>query len=63
MLKEGSLAADLPDIEALRRRRDADLGRRDAGVRRLFNPHLYHVSLSRKLWDLKQALIERARGS
>jgi hypothetical protein len=25
------------------------------------NPHVYHVSLSERLWDLKQRLIERAR--
>jgi nicotinate phosphoribosyltransferase len=33
----------------------------DPGVRRLVNPHIYHVSLSQKLWDLKQALIDEAR--
>jgi nicotinate phosphoribosyltransferase len=26
-------------------------------IRRLSNPHIYHVDLSQQLWDLKQALI------
>jgi hypothetical protein len=25
------------------------------------NPHIYHVSLSQKLWDLKQELKKKAR--
>ena len=25
------------------------------------NPHIYHVSLSQALWDLKQQLIDTAR--
>jgi nicotinate phosphoribosyltransferase len=32
----------------------------DAGVRRLMNPHVYHVSLTQRLWDLKQGLIKSA---
>jgi len=32
----------------------------DPGIRRLVNPHVYHVSLSQKLWNLKQQLIEEA---
>ena len=35
----------------------------DPGVRRLVNPHIYHVSLSQPPWDLKQELIEQARRS
>jgi nicotinate phosphoribosyltransferase len=30
----------------------------DPGVKRLINPHIYHVSLTRRLWDLKQELIK-----
>jgi nicotinate phosphoribosyltransferase len=48
------------DIEAARARRRADLERLDPGVRRLVNPHVYHVSLSEELWRLKQRLIEEA---
>jgi nicotinate phosphoribosyltransferase len=42
----------------MRERRREDLERLDPGVKRILNPHIYHVSLSEKLWDLKQRLIE-----
>jgi nicotinate phosphoribosyltransferase len=45
-------------IVAARGRRTADLDRLDAGVRRVVNPHVYHVSLSQQSRDLKQSLIE-----
>ena len=57
VLKEGKLMIDLPDIEEMRARRIADVDRLDPGVRRLMNPHIYHVSLSERLWNLKQELI------
>jgi nicotinate phosphoribosyltransferase len=41
--------------------RDHDLERLDAGVKRIMNPHIYHVSLSPKLWELKQELISSMR--
>jgi nicotinate phosphoribosyltransferase len=60
VLKDGKLVYDLPDIEAIRQQRLADVERLDTGVRRIMNPHIYHVSLTPKLWDLKQELIEAA---
>ncbi|PZA07039.1 MULTISPECIES: nicotinate phosphoribosyltransferase [unclassified Meiothermus] len=45
-------------LEALRLRRKADVERLDPGVRRLVNPHEYHVSLSQKLWSLKAQMVE-----
>ena len=50
------ISNDSWDIEAARTRRLADLARLDPGVRRLVNPHIYHVSLSPELSDLKQDL-------
>jgi nicotinate phosphoribosyltransferase len=47
-------------IETISKRRDADLERLDPGVLRLMNPHVYHVSLTQSLWDLKQATVESA---
>lgn len=49
------------EIDAARLRRQADLERLDAGVRRVVNPHVYHVSLSQASHDLKQDLIEKMR--
>lgn len=60
ILREGKLVAELPPIDGLRERRDADVARLDPGVRRLMNPHIYHVSLSEGLWEMKQELIARA---
>lgn len=56
--QEGKLVQELPTLDAIRQRRQADLARLDSGVRRLINPHIYHVSLSQKLWQLKQSLID-----
>jgi nicotinate phosphoribosyltransferase len=63
ILREGKLVYDLPTIEAMRRRREADVARLDPGVRRLINPHVYHVSLTERLWTLKQELIASALGN
>ncbi len=63
VLVEGRLVADLPDLEGLRARCAADVARLDAGVRRLVTPHIYHVSLSQRLWELKQTLIKAAKGA
>jgi nicotinate phosphoribosyltransferase len=57
ILVDGTLVHEMPTIEDMRQLRDNDLGRLDAGVRRLVNPHTFHVSLSSKLWTLKQELI------
>lgn len=43
-------------IAELRRRREADEACLDPGVRRLRNPHVYHVSLSERLHQLRQEL-------
>ncbi|MEE9415373.1 MAG: nicotinate phosphoribosyltransferase [Acidimicrobiales bacterium] len=61
ILIDGDRVDSKPDLETMRSRRDADLERLDPGVRRLVNPHRYHVSLTTRLWDLKQKLINEAR--
>ncbi len=45
-------------IETMRQRREEDINRLDSGVRRIVNPHIYHVSLTESLWNLKQDLIQ-----
>lgn len=60
ILRDGKLVYELPSIEQIRAQRVADIERLDAGVKRLINPHIYHVSLTEKLWELKQSLIESA---
>jgi len=62
ILREGELVRDLPPLELIQKQRRSDIERLDPGVRRLVNPHIYHVSLTQRFWDLKQELIARTRG-
>jgi nicotinate phosphoribosyltransferase len=57
ILHDGRLIYDLPSIEQMRRSRDSDMDRLDAGVKRMISPHRYHVSLSERLWNLKQEMV------
>lgn len=60
---DGKLVYDLPSINEMRMVRDENLEKLDPGVKRIMNPHIYHVSLTQRLWDLKQELIkENAAG-
>ena len=63
VVRGGEIVYAAPPLEELRRRRAEDVEALDPGVRRLVNPHIYHVSLSSALWDLKQELIAEARRS
>ncbi len=51
-------ARRVPELEIAeaRARREADEERLDPGVRRLMNPHIYHVSLSSRLARLKRGV-------
>jgi nicotinate phosphoribosyltransferase len=62
VLDQGKLVYEAPTIDDMRARRVSDLDRLDAGVKRLVNPHIYHVSLTSALWDLKETVIAKARG-
>ncbi len=63
VFRDGELVYDFPSLQQIREQRKDDLGKLDPGVRRLMNPHTYHVSLSRRLWDLKHRMILEAKGS
>ena len=54
-------ATSAPTIDEMRARRRADVALLDPGVRRLVNPHVYHVSLTEKMKDLQLRLIREAR--
>lgn len=55
---EGKRQDGAPGLDELRRRRREDLDRLDPGVRRLVNPHIYHVSLTRQVKNLQTRLVE-----
>jgi nicotinate phosphoribosyltransferase len=58
VVKDGELCAQPESIQQMREARDRDTSRLDTGVKRPVNPHIYHISLSRKLWKLKQQMLE-----
>lgn len=58
----GGRVGGRPGVAELRERRRADEAALDAGVKRLINPHRYHVSLSEELWRLKRDLVASVRG-
>ena len=58
IIVDGKLIYDFPSIEDIRKVRLNDIDCLDSGVKRLIFPHTYHVSLSKKLWNLKQDLIQ-----
>ncbi|GBD84251.1 nicotinate phosphoribosyltransferase pncB2 [bacterium BMS3Abin02] len=60
-VREGRRVSEPASMEELRRRRIADLDRLDPGVRRLINPHVYHVSLTEAMWNLKVGLVRSLR--
>lgn len=59
---EGRRVYEQPTIEQMREARRDDVARLDPGVKRLVNPHVYHVSLSQQLWELKEKLVAQAKG-
>jgi nicotinate phosphoribosyltransferase len=61
MYEEGTRRDGAPSLDAMRAWRSADLARLDPGVRRLVNPHVYHVSLTGPVKDLQRELVARAR--
>ncbi len=61
VMNEGKLCYEFPSIDSIRKVRDKDLDRLDEGVKRLINPHIYHVSITQTLWDLKKSLITSMR--
>jgi nicotinate phosphoribosyltransferase len=63
VMREGKVVIEWPPLAELRQRRLDDVERLDPGIRRLVNPHIYHVSLTQSLWDLKQHLIAEAHNS
>lgn len=60
VFKDGSRQDGEPDMETMRERRTSDLERLDTGVRRLVNPHIYHVSLTSKMKQLQLDLVADA---
>lgn len=63
IFRGGKRVCDLPPLDAIRARREAQLARFHGGVRRLVNPHRWPVGLEQNLHELKTRLILEARGA
>ncbi len=61
VLVDGKRVAEPVPLAAIRAQRVHDVQQLDPGVARLINPHIYHVSLTKPLWELKQELIQQMR--
>ncbi len=61
VIKDGKIVYKFPEIDEIRKIRQNDIDQLDSGVKRLINPHYYHVSLSENLWNMKQDLIEKIK--
>lgn len=61
ILDNGKLVYNFPSIEEIRSMRIKDMDCLDSGIKRIVNPHIYHVSLSDELWNLKLRLTNSAK--
>ena len=62
VLIDDAVRCEVPDdsgVEAAAQRCSADIDLLDIGVRRLVNPHRYHVSLTESLYRLRRELVAR----
>ena len=57
---DGKCVYDKPSIDEIREHLREEKRTLWPTYKRMVNPHVYHVDLSRKLWDLKQDLLDEA---
>jgi nicotinate phosphoribosyltransferase len=62
VIENGELVYRLPTLQEIRNRVTEQLNRFPEEIKRLKNPHVYHVDLSLKLWTLKQELLASQPG-
>lgn len=58
---DGELLYELPSLTDIRKRVVKGLSEFSSEILRHVNPHIYHVDLSKALWDLKQTLLHQWR--
>jgi nicotinate phosphoribosyltransferase len=59
VMKDGEILVDFPDLKTIQQRTKDYLSGLDHTYKRLINPHVYKVSLSEKLKDLKFGMIAK----
>lgn len=60
VIVNGEVVYSFPTLQEIQRYAKEEKDRFAPEVRRLINPHVYHVDLSLQLWELKQRLLEEA---
>lgn len=61
IFKNGELVYKLPSLEEIKKHCAEQTDLLWDEVKRFENPHTYYVDLSKKLWDIKQELLNRAK--
>lgn len=61
IIVNGELVYDFPSLDEIRRYSLQEREHFSVEMRRLVNPHIYHVDLSEPLWELKRDLLAEAR--
>jgi len=61
IIRKGELVYDLPSLLEIQKRTQEQLSQLHLTYKRLLNPHVYWVSLTEKLWELKQKMIKERR--
>ncbi len=60
-MKSGKIVCDLPDLKSIQKNMKNNLKHLDDTFKRIINPHVYKVSLSKTLKELKFRMIEEYR--
>lgn len=63
IFKNGKLVYSSKSLRDIRENADKELNTLSEEIKRLRNPHIYHVDLSKPLWDLKYDLIHKEKKS
>ena len=61
IFKEGQKVYDCPGLDVLKEYCKMEVDGLWDEVKRFENPHMYYVDMSKKLWDLKQGMLEKCR--
>ena len=61
IIRKGKLVYDLPPLLEIQKRTQQQLSQLHLTCKRLLNPHIYWVSLTREFWELRQKMTKERR--
>jgi nicotinate phosphoribosyltransferase len=62
IFRKGQLVYELPPLQEIRARTQAELNRFPVGIKRFIYPHQYFLGMEKGLYDLKIELVKKIRG-